>query len=174
MPIDPAFVAGLVDDDGSNTVDTLWNKAKVAALVTAIDAAIAAGAVLPWTAVAYSALNFNGNGAMTWTVDAGDIFVCRYGVLGKLLIVNIDILTSSVGGTLNYALQFKIPGGYVAAANAVAGYCRVIDNAAAQVAGEFSVTTGSNFLQIFKPGVAIWSAATNTTRISGTAIFEVQ
>lgn len=41
MPLDRTWYNGLVDDDGSNTVGTIWNKAAVDSLMDAVDAELA-------------------------------------------------------------------------------------------------------------------------------------
>lgn len=49
MALDRTWYNTLVDDDGSNTVGTIWNKAAVDSLMDAVDASLATVATLPIT-----------------------------------------------------------------------------------------------------------------------------
>ena len=67
------------------------------------------------TSVAHAGGNFTANGAMTWTVDAGDQTAFWYALVGKMMTIGFKIAGSSVGGTLNTALQIAIPASKTAA-----------------------------------------------------------
>lgn len=56
---------------------------------------------------AFSAGNFTASGAMTWTVDIGDIAACNYILQGRVLNVTFSIATTSVGGTPSNFLQIE-------------------------------------------------------------------
>lgn len=105
MPIDRGPWNTLIDDDGSNTVGSLWNKAAIkTVLLDPIDA-------IPWIPVTYAPANFG------WAVDAADVKTNRYTVIGKTLIWALR-LTDTVAGVSGNLLLW-IPGGYLAAAQTV-------------------------------------------------------
>ena len=56
MAVDRVWYATLVDDDGSNTVGTLWNKAAVNSLLNAVDVAVTPGTSAPTTTGTQTAL----------------------------------------------------------------------------------------------------------------------
>lgn len=65
-----------------------------------------------WLTRTFSAGDFTGNGAMTWTVDAGDIENDSYHIAGKAIVYSIAVKTSTVGGTPNTELRVTLPNGY--------------------------------------------------------------
>jgi hypothetical protein len=114
-----------------------------------------------WITPAFSAGDFTGNGAMTWTVAAGDISWYRSRLSGNTQTVSYYIGSSTVGGTPNSALQVKVPGGFTAAAGFAVGDSS--DNGGTSVAA-YVQTNGTN-IQHFKSmaGAGNWAAATDTT-----------
>jgi len=148
-------------------VDTDW-PTQLNADMDKIDALVGA-----WTAVSYSAGNFTANGAMTWTVDAGDVQVFTYRIIGKTLFINFRAQTTSVGGTLNTQLRVAIPGGFTIKTNGLA-MAFVIDNGNRNV-GYYNadLANGSTFFTIERADGANWSAATNTTSLYGQVYFEI-
>lgn len=63
---------------------------------------------------AFAAGNYTANGAMTWTVVAGNVSDEKYWVRGKILHLEINIVSTTVGGTPNTQLIISTPGGYSA------------------------------------------------------------
>jgi hypothetical protein len=125
-----------------------------------------------WAAVTYSSGNFTASSG-TWTVDSGDQAAFSYTLVGKTMVVSLALNTTSVSSTPT-TLQVTIPGGFLSAADA-----RVIavtqDNGGTQGEGIMRVTNGGSLILFYKdvPGNA-WSAATNSTSVSGTLTFPVQ
>ena len=274
MPLDRTWYNTLVDDDGSNTVGTPWNKAAVDALMDAVDAALietllastatgaqhnwapglsghtfikwngaadlavtgfaggvagqrvtflnigtfvatfahqsasssagnklrnlATSAVTPvagggwityqydgtdwrllaheqgaWIVPAFSAGNFTGVGAMTWTVEAGDVLAFAYRLSGRTLVVTWRISGTSVGGTLNTDLRIGNAafGGFVPTRGALVPIY-VSDNGTASI-GIGQVGSGGSLLEINKVPNANWGASTNASSTYGTLTFEV-
>jgi hypothetical protein len=66
------------------------------------------GGAIGLSNVPFNAANFTANGAMTWTVIAGDVAHFRVGRLGKLLYLTFKI-GGTVGGVLNTQLFVKVP-----------------------------------------------------------------
>jgi hypothetical protein len=76
----------LVDDDGSNTIGTPWNKQAIKdVILDPVDAAIAPLAVYGfWSAQAFNTLNFTTDlGA--WGVTADSVIINQYTLIGKTL-----------------------------------------------------------------------------------------
>jgi len=91
MAIDRAPWNALVDDDGSNLVGSVWNKAAIkTVLLDPIDG-------ITWQSVAFSAANFVAN-AGAWTVAAGHVSEQKYIITGKAVDVLIVINGASVTG----------------------------------------------------------------------------
>jgi hypothetical protein len=130
-------------------------------------------AIGEWLAVAFNAGDFTANGAMTWTVEAGDLTTFAYALVGKTLLVAVIIQTTSVGGTPNTYLQVKLPGGLVAARSTYTP-AFAQDNGAAQEVAIARTIAGQSNLYIGRLGGANWSLATNATSIWATVALETQ
>jgi hypothetical protein len=94
MAIDRGPWNALVDDDGSNMVGSLWNKAAIkTVLLDPMDAAFAPA----WVQVPHNAANFIVNsGAGTWTVAAGDQVTFAYLKAGAVALVQIYLGASTL------------------------------------------------------------------------------
>ncbi len=124
-----------------------------------------------WIPVTYTAGDFTGNGAMTWTVEAGDLLTFAYMLVGKTVTVAVFIVTTTVGGTPNTTLQVKIPGSLVATKDMmVAG--PVVDNSTYGM-GRISVAPSGTNIVIQKSDVTNWAAATNTTAVAFVFSFQI-
>lgn len=125
-----------------------------------------------WIAPAYSAGNFTAGGAMTWTVDAGDIGVYVYWLKGRTLFVGLSVSATSVGGTPADSLLVAIPGGFTAL-----GTTRTVftfsDAGGTRVAGTAFANSGGGLIFLRKFDSANWSAATNTTIVELSLFFKV-
>lgn len=64
--------------------------------------------------VAFTAGDFTGQSAMTWTVASGDLTTFKYQQNGTILSVWLEVRSSSVGGTPAANLLALIPGGFTA------------------------------------------------------------
>jgi hypothetical protein len=64
---------------------------------------------VPWTTPAFNAGNFSGSGAMTWTVEAGDVTTYAYTITGKKMTVAFVIGPSVIGGTPSDTVCIKVP-----------------------------------------------------------------
>lgn len=65
-----------------------------------------------WATVPYNASRFQGDGTITWTVEAGDHKHEYYGVLGDLMAWALRIGGSSTGGAASKRLRVMLPAGY--------------------------------------------------------------
>lgn len=118
---------------------------------------------------AYSGADFTANGAMTWTVGAGDLSTYRYLLNGRQLFIDLQILTSTVGGTLNNTLIVKLPAGY--SGGAVSLQCMYADNGGTLTFGSGFVS--GQFINFYKLSFANWLASTNLTRIDASMVLLV-
>jgi hypothetical protein len=129
MAINRGPFNALIDDDGSNTIGTPWNKAAIQGVILdPVDAAIGAAVTLPWTAVPFNAANFSARAPLTWTVGPAAVIRNRYTLSGKILFWSVYISWFSGGNVLGGApgpvLNLTLPGGLVGQDQTVAiTYC---------------------------------------------------
>ena len=104
---------------------------------------------------------------MSWTVASGDLAVFDYRILGKEMLVNIIINTSTVGGTVNSPLKIKIPGGRSCARRAI-NPCHILDNGTRLIA-YFEVDPAGDATQInvSKADGSNWTLSTDNTYVRG-------
>jgi hypothetical protein len=125
-----------------------------------------------WTAVAFNAGNFTGNGTITWTVAASDVTTFAYTLIGKTMIVLFSIQTSTVAGA-GTRLQILIPNS-MTAAKASTIVLLTNDNGTLAI-GFASVSAGGTQISI-APNLtgANWTASVDNTGVFGQIAFEVQ
>jgi hypothetical protein len=116
--------------------------------------------------------NFTANGAMTWTVDSGDVTTYAYLLRGRTLFVEFDIQTTTVGGTLNSLLNVAIPAGYTLAKQQFSAAVWASNNGTATT-GLIGGPAASTVLGINKSDLTNWAAATNNTRVASSICVEV-
>ena len=122
-----------------------------------------------WVVNPFVAGDFTGSGSMTWTVAAGDVVHFRYMILGNIMVVEVEVSLTTVGGTPSAALNIKIP------ASKTALYGRKIpvyasDNGTIEIA--YCSVSGTS-LSFYRVSGSNWSAATNTTGIACSVMFEI-
>jgi hypothetical protein len=128
------------------------------------------------TPVTHSGANFTaiGGSSPTWTVDLGDQTAFRYAVVGKLMTVMFTLRTTSVTG-LPSALRIAIPGGFTTGTGETIGRYVYTEDGTTFPAGELVINPSSTFITLYKAGYSgTWATTTNTTRVEGTIVFEVQ
>jgi len=120
-----------------------------------------------WITQAYASGDFTAAGAMSWTVASGDLAVFDYRILGKEMLANIIINTSTVGGTVNSPLKIKIPGGRSCSRRAI-NACHILDNGVRQIA-YFEVDPAGDATQInvSKADGSNWTLSTDNTYVRG-------
>src|SRR6266850_2130207 len=120
-----------------------------------------------WIAVPYASGNFTGSGAMTWTVDAGDVLCFRYWLKGCTVTLNVAIVNSTVGGTPDSFLQVNQLATY-AGSQSIASGAWYKDNG---TFGTGTVQSNGATLQVAKTAGANWTASTNLTQVAFTIPF---
>jgi hypothetical protein len=121
-----------------------------------------------WQDTPFNAANFATN-VGTWVVDVGDVALNRYTLVGKTLIWNLQLGTTSLGGAANYllatvptgAIQTVAPG-RVAQAKNNGALCEAWCFRYSSTQVGFSLVDGTN-----------WAAAANTTTVVATVILEL-
>jgi len=122
-------------------------------------------AVGDWQGVPYSAGNFTGSGALTWTVDSGDVANNRYTDIGTTMIWSLGLVTTSTGGTANTELRVTLPASRTVSATTT-GNCAGLDNGT-EVHSVWTATAGNTYVSFFRTiSGANWSnASTNATAL---------
>lgn len=127
-----------------------------------------------WIPVPYNAGDFTAITG-TWTVDAADVLLFAYMLLGKTLFVTFNLQTTSVSATPT-SLYLKIPGNFLAKTQ-MWGLVSVLDNTGTYEAGVAYVGVNNILNQISLQrqsyGSTNWSTAVNATSIRGTIAFEI-
>jgi hypothetical protein len=114
--------------------------------------------------VAFDAANFVGSGSMTWTVGSGDQTSYQYIQTGCMLHLVVRVDTTTVGGTLDSALEVVIPSPFVATGgDSAVGWAE--QSGGGYVGSTMIIINPSGRVRIFRADVATWAASTNTTRV---------
>jgi hypothetical protein len=125
-----------------------------------------------WTTPAHNAANYIGNGAMTWTVAAGDVATYAYTLIGKTMTVSFWIRLTSVGGVPNSTLRIAVPDSRLPAKTMYGTYV-YNDNAAGEVLWHFRVVAGTGWIDLAKTS-GNWTASVDQTEVKGQITFEIQ
>ncbi len=132
-------------------------------------AATIGAALFPaWTTVSFTAGDFTAASG-NWTVASGDLTTFAYMLIGKTMIVTIQVATSTVSATPS-DLRILIPGGKTAA-RSTSSLCFIGDVGSFQ-AGLISTIANDTKLYINKVTLATWGTSTDTTYVYATHIFE--
>lgn len=109
----------------------------------------------------------------TWVVASGDRATFNYTIVGKLMVVQFRINTSTVTGTPTF-LQITIPASKLALAQTMTTiYAN--DNSGGGVVGYCDTTPGGSLIRCAKNITATaWSPSTDATLVWGTVTFPIQ
>jgi hypothetical protein len=129
-----------------------------------------------WITAPFSAANFTGGSGMTWTVQSGDRRDSRYRLSGRTLIYAVDLIFTSVGGTLGSELRIGNGefGGYTPGGTMTLGPIYPTESGTyghGYMRG--GSINGGTYLSCIKHPYTNWSATTENTNIAGTITFEV-
>jgi hypothetical protein len=167
MPIDRAPFNALVDDDGSNLVGSVWNKAAIASVI--LDPTDVALAALPqagaWIIPAFDPADYYvGIGSGSWAVEAGDILAVAYSVVGKTVHFDMHITASFLTGAGAVGLTRKMFGGLQLKHTGGGLFMHGINSA-----GYWQTSTGpSSVINLFTDiNGTVWPAGNVTVRVSG-------
>jgi uncharacterized membrane protein YgcG len=120
--------------------------------------------------VPFSAADFTGSGAMTWTVEVGDVIAFYYTIINKLMIVWFELMTTSIAGVRTNTLRIRIPNGEIALIDAFSLGCfnRVNSETFSLV-----TTSGSTNLEL-QLWSGIYPASVNDAFVGGQIAFWIQ
>lgn len=126
-----------------------------------------------WTTPTYNATDFSANGAMTWTVDAGDITVYRYLEVGKTMLLTVYLRNTTIGGTLDYELRVAVPNSRTIAYGALVPMV-VTTGAFGPETGVAIATAGNTYIQLFRNlfGPNWGAAGSNDTYLGFSVTFQ--
>lgn len=159
---------------GSSAANRLINTVTVGDTPLAAGVGYAAyvydGTTLRWRLIAhcqgggitptFSGSNFTGNGALTVTVDSGDLDRYSYEVIGKNLLFAVQIRTFTTGGTPNTNVLVALPGGFNLADD-MGGHCHTINNGGSLENGRAVWTAAGGPVAIQRASAANWANGTN-------------
>jgi hypothetical protein len=145
----------------------------VLGLVATPTAQLAPGApVASWQTPTFVAGDFTGNGAMTITVEAGDVTTDQYVVIGnRTVIYNIVLETVTIGGTPNNLLIRALPS-WMVITESSSGSCDINDNTLRTSGIIYAIATESR-IQMGHEAGATMTAATNTATFNCSITFEI-
>lgn len=125
--------------------------------------------------VPFTAGDFTGNGAMTWTLDSADLSQFSYHLVGRFVTFQIAIASSTTGGTPNTNLRVLIPNGWtISATQSIIGFARTQNNGGTVAAGFIQATDADNTHILFKLMAAgNWANGTNNNAQQGQISFNI-
>lgn len=144
----------ITDDDGSNTTGTVLNNTNV---WTPIQSYIGGA----WVSQSFNAGNFTPDTG-TWTVASGDASTNDYIVIGKTMIWNLSVATSTVASN-PVELRCTIPAGATAQASAYVTGLAIINGTAEFI--RVDAQAGVTYVRAMRVNVAAWSASTDNTYV---------
>lgn len=128
-----------------------------------------------WITPTFAAGDYTGSGAMTWTLQSGDVLQYEFYLKGRQLYVALTLTTTTVGGTPGSTLLVKIPNGYTQATTTknylTAAFAK--DNGTRVSALLIPGVSSSTTIGIVRLDAAAWTASTNLTDVDGIAICRV-
>lgn len=125
-----------------------------------------------WQPVVYSAADFSGTGAMTWTVEEADMVTFAYMLNGRTATVSFILENTSIGGVPDVRLQILLPGGLIPSRSMHSGGGFCYD--AGWVPAVVEAPDGVPALYVRRTDAAVWTASVNNTHVYGQIAFEVQ
>jgi len=163
-PIGPPGSTGGSGQDGRDSEDSLmWP-------VPTNDAIYVNSLITPWVTPAFSAGDFTSD-VGTWVVASGDVLTHRYLTIGSLMVLSLELTTTTVTGTPNI-LQVKIPGGK-SAANTTSSPALISDNGTLGTGrAQILPSVDATLVRCFTPTAVNWANATDTTYVRYTLVFE--
>lgn len=124
-----------------------------------------------WQTPTFAAGNFTGNGAMTWTVIAGNVSNAEYSVVGNTCNLHLEVDSSTVGGTPSTQLIYQMP---LTAVSAAFFPCEVRVNGTRQTA-VCQTSAGSKLLAIYVDATRAtnWTASAANAGVSVNIAYRV-
>jgi len=147
-------------------------KQHISSAYTETDLANAVAIQSGWSAQVFSAGNYSAPSGGTWTVSSGDVINNRYKLIGKTLIWNVRVETSTIASTPGI-LRVALPNGYVLATSAssiITGFC---SQGGTREVVVLNCVGGNAYVNIDKLSGSAFSNSTDATEISFQVITEI-
>jgi hypothetical protein len=126
-----------------------------------------------WANQTYAAGDYTASTG-TWTVEAGDVSLNRFTIVGKTVTWQINVVTTDTSATPT-ALRVLIPGSLTASAHARGGACGGTIDAGTNVQpAVWSIASGGTYVSLLPNiGSGNWATATANTTVVCTIVFEL-
>lgn len=124
-----------------------------------------------WVTPTHDAARYTANGAMTWTVGAGDVTTFKYRLTDTTMLVSVNLASTTVAGTPNSTLYITLPEGRTAAKTMIVPII-LIDNGTLRK-GLFTVTAADTRIAITRLDGVNFAAAADATGVFGEILLEV-
>jgi hypothetical protein len=125
-----------------------------------------------WIQRSFDAARFTASGAMTWTVDAGDVVTDAYIVLGKTVIYSLTLANSTTGGTASTELRVTLPSTF-SVMRTMDSMVRIFDGTSG-LAAYAHVVPGVTYIRFTLLNPNNLPLVTNGIGIQGQIIFEIE
>ena len=167
MPINRAPFNALIDDDGSGTIGTVWNKAAIQGVVLDPIDAYVGGTLID---VPFNPADFTANGGGTFVVSAGNAFQ-KYAIVAGILYYFGYLRSVTITGAPSN-LYIRIPAGKTVLATSLGvGYGATAGSGYEVLASINAI--GANVMALYRPGIQIWPASPGNAEIYTTSIIPV-
>lgn len=124
-----------------------------------------------WIDVPFLASNYSGSGSMIWTVEAGDVIQHTYALSGKVLLLLLTLLGTTISGTISSFLNIKLPPGMVVDKYCCNGF--LVVESGTILPAYCSTTTGYDHVEIRKVNGANFGRRTNALDLTGQIILRL-
>ena len=124
-----------------------------------------------WTRHPYDAADYTASGSMVWSVDANDSFI-YYVLFGKTMLISFRFGMTSIGGTPDTSLYFKIPNGKTAA-HSMASPIWINQPGPITECGRAEALANDDRIKLTRALVVNWLPSTNNTYIFGQIMIQV-
>jgi hypothetical protein len=125
-----------------------------------------------WVDVPFGAERYRGVGNMTWSLIAANQYTFAYKRLDPTtVILHVELVNTTVGGTLGTYLQITLPAGMVGACDQNAGWWGQ-DNGNG-IAVRATVQRGSTQILLLRADLANWAASTKNTTLGGQMVLRL-
>lgn len=171
------YLSITVASNGATTIDATGSGggvtfSDVAAFVLGITERSRSVALGEWANHAYSAGDYT-QGSGTWTVDAGDVTTNRYTMIGKTVIWQITLATTTTATTPS-SLRVALPNSLTAATLARSGACGATSsNGAATEPAYWNIASSGTYVSLYRSNAGTWDDGTDNTSVACTITFEI-
>jgi hypothetical protein len=125
-----------------------------------------------WIQRWFDATRYTASGAMTWTVDAGDVVTDAYIVHGNTVTYSVIIANSTTAGTASTELRIALPPGLIVR-RPIDSAVRIFDGTSGQP-GYAHVVPGVDYIRFTLLGPSNLPLVANGIGVNGQLVFEIE